>query len=99
MKKKTVLALLVMCMAFSAAACGEKEESAAPASESTEETEEAADEGSAQADTDTEEASGGESAETSGRLVSVDNVEDYVTIGEYKGLSWRISCSRYQMKM
>lgn len=86
MKKKTVLALLVMCMAFSAAACGEKEESAAPASESTEETEEAADEGSAQADTDTEEASGGESAETSGRLVSVDNVEDYVTIGEYKGL-------------
>ena len=91
MKKKTVLALMVMCMAFSVTACGDKEESSTPAAESSseetaEETAEPAaeepEEEAEEAGDDAKESETGESA----RLVSVDNVEDYVTIGEYKGL-------------
>lgn len=102
MKKKTVLVLLAMCVAFSAAACGEEKESGTSASEASEagaaeentsqEAEApAAEEESAEADaeesTDTEEAdSAGETSAEEVRLVSVDDVSDYVTIGGYKGL-------------
>ena len=89
MKKKTVLVLLAMCVAFSAAACGEEKESGTSASEASEAG--AAEEESAEADAeesaDTEEAdSAGETSAEEVRLVSVDDVSDYVTIGGYKGL-------------
>ena len=91
MKKKTVLVLLAMCVAFSAAACGEEKESGTSASEASEagaaeentsqEAEaSAAEEESAEAD------SAGETSAEEVRLVSVDDVSDYVTIGGYKGL-------------
>ena len=91
MKKKTVLALMVMCMAFSVTACGDKEESSTPPAESSsEETAEETAEPAAEEPEEEAEESGDDAKESetgeSARLVSVDNVDDYVTIGEYKGL-------------
>ena len=81
MKKKTVIAMLVMCMAFSAAACSPAGDKAATA----EKTENAG-EGSSD-DASGEDSGSGEEKKASGvRLVSVDDVSKYVTIGEYKGL-------------
>ena len=78
MKKKTVLAMLIMCMAFSSAACGNEKEGSTAQTEETAEGETGGNE--------TEGASeDGEEAEKV-RLVSVSNVSDYVTIGTYKGL-------------
>ena len=69
MKKKIYLAMLAVCFALTASACG--------------------DGGAVITDgTKTEGAADGKKAETgTTRLVSVENVEKYITIGEYKGLT------------
>ena len=89
MKKKTYLVILALCAAMAMTACGtsagQKEET-----KSTEESQDTADEkdskaaDSAESDSD-KESTGTVSGDT--RLVSVDDVSKYVTIGQYKGLS------------
>ena len=80
MKKKTVAAMLLMCMVLSAAACG----NSGTDSESTK-TEDTKTEDKSK---DTKDSTEDKSTETSSvRLVSVADVSDYVTIGEYKGLT------------
>lgn len=76
MKKKAVAAMLVMCMALSAAACadGEKKETSEKTESSTE-----------TAETDTKEETE-EKETTASRLVSVEDISKYITVGEYKGL-------------
>ena len=77
MKKKIYLGMLAMCVALTASACGTTEKTA---------TDTTAKEQDAK-DTDTKEAEGKGAEVGSTRLVSVDNVEKYITIGEYKGLT------------
>ena len=89
MKKKTYLVILALCAAMAMTACGtsagQKEET-----KSTAESRDTADEkdskaaDSAESDSD-KESTGTVSGDT--RLVSVDDVSKYVTIGQYKGLS------------
>ena len=89
MKKKTYLVILALCAAMAMTACGtsagQKEET-----NSTAESQDTADEkdskaaDSAESDSD-KESTGTVSGDT--RLVSVDDVSKYVTIGQYKGLS------------
>lgn len=89
MKKKTYLVILALCVAMAMTACGtsagQKEET-----KSTAESQDTADEkdskaaDSAESDSD-KESTGTVSGDT--RLVSVDDVSKYVTIGQYKGLS------------
>ena len=89
MKKKTYLVILALCAAMAMTACGtsagQKEET-----KSTSESQDTADEkdskaaDSAESDSD-KESTGTVSGDT--RLVSVDDVSKYVTIGQYKGLS------------
>lgn len=76
MKKKIYLAMLAVCFALTASACG--------------------DGGAVITDgTKTEGAADGKKAETgTTRLVSVENVEKYITIGEYKGLTLDIRWMR-----
>ena len=97
MKKKSVVAMLVMCMAFTATACGSEKETKATTQETTDKKEETkADKKEAKEDTaeDTskEDASEKDSSDSEKKeaepvkLVSVDDLSDYVTVGEYKGL-------------
>lgn len=89
MKKKTYLVILALCAAMAMTSCGtsagQKEET-----KSTAESQDTADEkdskaaDSAESDSD-KESTGTVSGDT--RLVSVDDVSKYVTIGQYKGLS------------
>ena len=89
MKKKTYLVILALCAAMAMTACGtsagQNEET-----KSTAESQDTADEkdskaaDSAESDSD-KESTGTVSGDT--RLVSVDDVSKYVTIGQYKGLS------------
>lgn len=89
MKKKTYLVILALCAAMAMTACGtsagQREET-----KSTAESQDTADEkdskaaDSAESDSD-KESTGTVSGDT--RLVSVDDVSKYVTIGQYKGLS------------
>lgn len=89
MKKKTYLVILALCAAMAMTACGtsagQKEET-----KSTAESQDTADEkdskaaDSAESDSD-KESTGTVSGDT--RLVSVDDISKYVTIGQYKGLS------------
>ena len=81
MKKKAVVAMLIMCMAVSAAACGKSSDTEKTTTETTD-TKDSEDSEKDSNDTDTKETdSSGEN-----RLVSVKDVSKYVTIGEYKGL-------------
>lgn len=81
MKKKAVAAMLIMCMAVSAAACGKSSDTEKTTTETTD-TKDSEDSEKDSTDTDTKETdSSGEN-----RLVSVKDVSKYVTIGEYKGL-------------
>ena len=89
MKKKTYLVILALCAAMAMTACGtsagQKEET-----KSTAESQDTADEKDSKAADSAESDSDKESTDTvSGdtRLVSVDDVSKYVTIGQYKGLS------------
>lgn len=97
MKKKSVVAMLVMCMAFTAAACGSEKETKATAQETTDTKEETkADtkevkedtaEDTSKEDTSKKDSSDSEKKEAEPvKLVSVDDLSDYVTVGEYKGL-------------
>lgn len=81
MKKKAVVAMLIMCMAVSAAACGKSSDTEKTTTETTD-TKDSEDSEKDSTDTDTKETdSSGEN-----RRVSVKDVSKYVTIGEYKGL-------------
>lgn len=81
MKKKTVIAMLVMCMALSAAACGEKKTS----EETKSGTETSADESKETAEnTDNKKE---DSKKSQVRLVSVTDLSKYIKVGEYKDLS------------
>ena len=81
MKKKAVVAMLIMCMAVSATACGKSSDTEKTTTETTD-TKDSEDSEKDSTDTDTKETdSSGEN-----RLVSVKDVSKYVTIGEYKGL-------------
>lgn len=81
MKRKAYLAALVMCMALAVNGCGsDKETSTGSDNTATEQqtTEDANTEDTAVSYTDSTGAT---------RLVSVDNVEKYITIAEYKGIT------------
>ena len=82
MKRKVYLAALVMCMALTVNGCGSDKETTNTESESTateQQAEDSADEEEVQEPyTDSTGAT---------RLVSVDNVEKYVTIADYKGIT------------
>lgn len=72
MKKKVYLMILTLCIAFAGTACGTKEKAAEETKTSEEKTEDKKD------------------VEKSGeatRLVSVKDIDKYITIGQYKGLS------------
>ena len=93
MKKKTVVAMLVMSMAFTAAACGSEKETKATTDTKEEaktdkkETKEDVAEDTSKEDTSQKDSSDSEKKEAEPvKLVSVDNLSDYVTVGEYKGL-------------
>ena len=73
MKKKTVAAILVMCMVLSASACG-KEAAKDTKNEKTTETTDKKSEEKAEKDDKT-------SKEASLKLVTVDDISYYVTIG------------------
>ena len=79
MKKKIVTAMLIMCMAVSATACGEAgtKETQDTKTEAAQDTKDKKDAGD----------SGKKASASSVRLVSVSDVSKYVTIGEYKGLT------------
>ena len=78
MKKKAVVAMLIMCMAVSATACGKS----ADTEKTTTETTDTKDSSDSETDSkDTEKTSSSDS-----RLVSVKDVSKYVTLGKYKGL-------------
>lgn len=81
MKKKAVVAMLIMCMAVSATACGKSSDTEKTTTETTD-TKDSEDSEKDSTDTDTKEAASSEGK----RLVSVKDVSKYVTIGEYKGL-------------
>lgn len=85
MKKKTCLAILAMCIALTATACGEddktKDKAGAEAG-----TEQNAEDQDTKSD-DNKEDKVEEPKDFGTRLVSVDSVDKYVTIGEYKGLT------------
>lgn len=75
MKKKVVAAmLLATCMMVSFTACGSKDTSKTAETETT-------------ADTDKKESSDSASQKEDVRIVSVKDVSDYVTIGDYKGFT------------
>lgn len=63
MKKKICIAILAVCMAMTAAGCGNDI-----------------------IDTETSKKEAGKKTLSETRLVSVENLEDYITLGEYKGL-------------
>ena len=83
MKKKTVAAMLTICMVLGMTACagGKKEEKTSEKTENTAETPEKEKE---EDSTGTEETK--KKAKESVRLVSVEDISKYVTVGEYKGL-------------
>lgn len=72
MKKKVYLMILTICIAFAGTACGTKEKAAEETKISEEKTEEKE---------DTKKSGEGT------RLVSVKDIDKYITIGQYKGLS------------
>lgn len=72
MKKKVYLMILTLCIAFAGTACGTKEKAAEETKISEEKTEEK---------DDTKKSGEGT------RLVSVKDIDKYITIGQYKGLS------------
>lgn len=89
MKKKTYLVILALCAAMAMTACGtsagQKEETKSTAkSQDTADEKDSKAADSAESDSD-KESTGTVSGDT--RLVSVDDVSKYVTIGQYKGLS------------
>ena len=72
MKKKVYLMILTICIAFAGTACGTKEKAAEETKISEEKT---------------EEKEGTKKSGEGTRLVSVKDIDKYITIGQYKGLS------------
>lgn len=85
MKRKVYISVLLMCIMFAVSGCtgnAQKEESSSKTdTENVQTDEEETEAGAEDQDTDEEASSFGT------RLVSVDNVDKYITIGEYKGLT------------
>lgn len=83
MKRKAYLAALVMCMALAVNGCGDNKETTdtenTVTEQQTEESEETED--------NQEQAASYTDSTGATRLVSVDNVEKYVTIADYKGIT------------
>lgn len=75
MKKKVYLMILTLCIAFAGTACGTKEKAAEETKISEEKTEK------------TEEKEDTKKSGEGTRLVSVKDIDKYITIGQYKGLS------------
>ncbi len=91
MKRKTILAFLTMCAVLGMSACGGNT-TADKASESAEaqgDTEKGTDseESAEEADTDETGEEKAQGSSENSRLVTVDKVEDYITIGQYKDLA------------
>lgn len=84
MKKKTVAAMLMVCMTLSMTACGGEEEKPAEKTESAAETAETDKEEEKEEKTEAENTK--DQAKASVRLVSVEDISKYITVGEYKGL-------------
>ena len=80
MKRKAYLAALVMCMALAVNGCGDNKETTDTENTATEQQTEESEETE-----DTQEQAASYTDST--RLVSVDNVEKYVTIADYKGIT------------
>ena len=81
MKKKIYLVILSLCLLFAASGCGKQEEQKAAGNTQSETQEE-------QEKETKEETSDKKNASSEGtRLVTVDNIDKYVTIGQYKGLT------------
>ena len=94
MKKKAYLFVLALCAALAVTACGTtadkkgETKSATETQDSGKEDSASSDSGSADSsDKDSTDTDSTESASGDTRLVSVDDVSKYVTIGQYKGLS------------
>ena len=83
MKRKAYLAALVMCMALAVNGCGDNKETTDTENTATEQQTEESEETE---DTQEQAASYTDSTGAT-RLVSVDNVEKYVTIADYKGIT------------
>lgn len=84
MKKKAYLAVLALCLGLALSACGND------SGKQTEDTAQTGKEVTPEAETEEPKEEEPEKKEPSGsgtRLVSVDNVDKYITIGQYKGLS------------
>lgn len=79
MKKKVYLAVITMCMVLTAAACGNNNGEQGNGTNASEEAENTEEQPEQEADE--------KPSEDDTRLVSVDNVEKYVTIGQYKELT------------
>ena len=77
MKKKVYLMILTLCIAFAGTACGTKEKAAEETKISEEKTEEKE---------DTKKSGEGT------RLVSVKDIDKYITIGQYKAVSYTHLC-------
>lgn len=93
MKKKVFLAVLAMCVVLGTAGCGEsktetnttKNESGTEAdSEAGDETDEETEDKDEKADTEDKDSKASSEAT---RLVSVKDIDQYITIGQYKGLA------------
>lgn len=83
MKRKVYIGILLMCMMLAASGCGESQQKEAETSKTDTEQSQAQDK-----ETDSGDEESNENPSSFGtRLVSVENVEKYITIGEYKGLS------------
>lgn len=89
MNRKGYVAVLAMCMALAASGCGD-EEKAKESSTGTEVQQEAESQKAENQEAENQEPEEKEpekkDSEDSTRLVSVDSVEKYITIGEYKGM-------------
>ena len=84
MKKKVYLAAMAMCAALAAAGCGVQTQTEGETAQTEADTQK---EDTAEETQGEEETSQEEPVSFGTRLVSVDNVEKYITIGEYKGLT------------
>lgn len=85
MKKRIYLAVLTLCLLFAVSGCGEQEEKKAAGQTQSEEKEEPEKEAKEETKEETREKKQAFSEGT--RLVTVDNIEKYVNIGQYKGLT------------
>lgn len=80
MKRKGYIAVLAMCMALAAAGCGDEDKAKESSTGTTETQQEVENQEAESQEPEEKDPEGGT------RLVSVDSVEKYITIGEYKGM-------------